>query len=61
MIGQYLHGVYYAVLMIGGNEIGPVNTGEIIFCTVSIMMGCFINAIIFSEIVVQIQNYQEAR
>jgi hypothetical protein len=63
---QYLISLYHAVLMLGSNEIGPVNTEEMAFCVAGLIMTSLINAQIFGEMAVLITvmqkkktNYQE--
>lgn len=43
-IQRYLLCFYHAVLIIGSNELGPVNVEEIVFMTCSILLANFINA-----------------
>ena len=53
---QYLSCIYYAVLMMGFNEMGPVNLIEMLFAVLSLLLTSLINALIFSEIVMIIQT-----
>lgn len=63
---KYLISLYHAVLMLGSNEIGPVNIEEMAFCVAGLIMTSLINAQIFGEMAVLITvmqkkktNYQE--
>mmetsp|Transcript_42068 Transcript_42068/g.64479 ORF Transcript_42068/g.64479 Transcript_42068/m.64479 type:complete len:205 (+) Transcript_42068:1109-1723(+) len=49
-IYQYTVAVYYAILMIGTNEMGPVSPEEIFFCTVALLASSLVYNLIFSEI-----------
>jgi len=49
---KYLTAVYYAVCMLGGNELGPVTTFESFFIASIMLSGAIINANIFGEMAV---------
>ena len=51
---KYLISLYHAVLMLGSNEIGPVNIEEMAFCVAGLIMTSLINAQIFGEMAVLI-------
>ena len=51
---QYLSSVYHSVLMLGFNEMGPVNELEMVFAAMSMLVASFFNAQIFSEMAVLI-------
>ena len=55
---QYLVSLYHSVLMLGYNEMGPVNDIEILYCIWSMLLASLINAQIFSEMAVLIQKMQ---
>lgn len=46
--------LYYSVLVIGGNELGPRELGELIFMVVSNLVGAIFQAYIFGELAVLI-------
>ena len=63
---RYLVFLYHAVLMLGANEMGPVNEAEIIFCVATLIATNIMNANIFGEMAVLVQliekkqsSYQE--
>ena len=41
---RYLSMLYYAVLMLGSNEMGPVNTAELVFCVMALITTNIMNA-----------------
>lgn len=43
---------YHSVLVLAGNDIGPRNTIQIIFCATLVTVGAIINANIFGELAV---------
>lgn len=47
---RYFTVVYYAVLNIGGNEMGPVNNPEFIFFIIIMMVSAFLKAIVFGDV-----------
>jgi len=49
---QYFESMYQAVLMLGGNEIGPVSEIEKAFVALIMLAGNIINANIFGEMAV---------
>lgn len=42
--------LYYGVLILGANEIGPVNPLEMIGCTIFLVISALLNAILFGQI-----------
>ena len=63
---KYLTCLYHAVLMIGNNEMGPVNESDILFNILALLFSSLLNANIFGEMAVLItaleqktKNYQE--
>jgi hypothetical protein len=44
--------LYHAVLMLGANEMGPVNEEELIFCVATLIITNILNAQIFGEMAV---------
>ena len=51
--------LYTAIMMLGSNEIGPVNKSEIAFCSVSLLISSLINAQIFGEMAVLISTMKK--
>ena len=50
IIDQYITMFYNAVLILGMNEIGPVNNVEILYVCVTLVGGIFMNSLVFSDI-----------
>ena len=46
---KYVTMLYHAVLMLGSNEIGPVNNEEMLFATAGLVASSFLNALIFGD------------
>ena len=42
--------LYYGVLILGSNELGPVNEVEMLFCVTVLLMSAFMNALILGDI-----------
>jgi hypothetical protein len=42
--------LYYGVLILGSNELGPVNDVEMLFCVTVLLMSAFMNALILGDI-----------
>lgn len=49
---QYLVALYYSVLFVGGNEIGPRSDTEIIVCTCILVFMAMYNATVFGDMAV---------
>tara|TARA_B110000285_G_scaffold169535_1_gene189698 strand:- start:641 stop:871 length:231 start_codon:yes stop_codon:yes gene_type:complete len=49
---QYLVSLYYAVLFVGGNEMGPREDYEIIICTCILVFMAMYNATVFGDMAV---------
>jgi hypothetical protein len=47
---KYLMSLYYSVLILGSNEIGPVNTEEFMFIVTALILSLFTNAFLVSDI-----------
>ena len=47
---QYPSMLYYGVLILGSNELGPVNEIEMLFCVTVLLMSAFMNALILGDI-----------
>jgi hypothetical protein len=47
---------YYGVLILGANEIGPVNTLEMLGCTFFLIISALLNAILFGQIADLVAN-----
>ena len=48
--------LYYATLVIGGNEMGPKENNEILFCVILNLIGAIFNSYIFGELAVLLAN-----
>lgn len=48
--------LYYSVLVIGGNELGPKELSELIFCVMINLTGAIFQAYIFGELAVLISQ-----
>ena len=53
---QYLTSLYYSVLMLAGNDLNPQGVTELIFATIFILAASIINANIFGNIAVILQQ-----
>lgn len=53
---QYFTNIYHAVLMIGGNDIGPRGEFQLSFVSSMLFVGAIINAIIFGNMAVMLQS-----
>lgn len=53
---QYLNSIYHAVLMLGGNDIGPRGSFQIAFVVIMLLAGAIINANIFGNMAVILQS-----
>jgi CRP-like cAMP-binding protein len=53
---KYWSSLYHAVLMLGGNDIGPRGTLQLIFLAILLFAGAIINANIFGNIAVLLQQ-----
>jgi len=51
---KYFFSLYYAILMIGNNELGPKNTVEMGTAAIILMFSNVLNALIFSEMAVML-------
>lgn len=47
---QYSSMLYYGVLILGTNELGPVNEIEMLYMVIVLLMSAFANALIFGDI-----------
>jgi len=48
--------LYYAIMILGINEIGPVNNSEYLFLIGVLIVSSFMNALLLSDVVVLIGN-----
>ena len=53
---KYFHSFYYSVNMLNGNEIGPRSVGSLTFVSVILLLGAIVNANIFGNMAVIIQD-----
>ena len=42
--------LYYGILILGSNEIGPVNSLEMVGCLIFLIISALLNAILFGQI-----------
>ena len=52
---QYWNAAYHAVLMLGGNDVGPRGELQLIFVSLMLLVGAIINSIIFGNMAVVLQ------
>jgi hypothetical protein len=57
---QYFVCLYYGVLVIGGNELGPTDITELIYIVAINVMGAIFNAGVFGELAVLLSNVSRA-
>lgn len=50
LMKRFLLNFYYGILILGANEIGPVNKLEMIGCTFFLIISSLLNAILFGQI-----------
>ena len=48
--------LYYAILILGANELGPVSTYELMFIAMTLLFSSLLNALIFGDIASLIQT-----
>jgi hypothetical protein len=53
---RYISMLYYGIINIGSNELGPVNRYEYLFFTISLIISAILKAIIFGDIVSLMQK-----
>ena len=53
---QYSIAFYHAILMLNGNEVGPRDTSQYIFVSTSLVVGAMLNANIFGNMAVLLQE-----
>lgn len=53
---RYLVCLYYGVLILGLNEMGPVNTQEMLYFSLTLMMSAIMNSLIFSDLIMLIDE-----
>lgn len=57
---KYLICLYYGVLILGLNEMGPVNTDEMLFFIFVLLLSALMNSLIFSDVVLLIDELTKA-
>ena len=57
ILNKYLTMLYYAIEILGSNEIGPVNTIEMIYVTSVLLLSSMLNTQIFGEIVLLVMVF----
>jgi len=55
---RYFFMLYYAILMIGNNELAPRNTQELLVGGLILLFSNVLNALIFSEMAIMLLNFQ---
>jgi hypothetical protein len=50
LMKRFALNLYYGVLILGSNEIGPVNSLEMLGCLVFLIISALLNAILFGQI-----------
>lgn len=53
---QYMVSLYYSVLMLAGNDMNPQGYGQLVFATIFLLAASIINANIFGNIAVILQQ-----
>jgi hypothetical protein len=53
---RFIVSVYYMVLVIGGNELGPQTENQYIYIVAVNLTGAIINAVIFGDLAVQMSQ-----
>lgn len=53
---KYFHSFYYSVNMLNGNEVGSRHVGSLVFVSIILMLGAIVNANIFGNMAVIIQD-----
>ena len=56
LIRKYLISIYYSILLLTCNDITPKGEFQIFFCTSAVTLGAIINANIFGNMALIIQN-----
>ena len=56
---KYFFSLYYAILMIGNNELSPRNVLEILIGAFILMFSSILNVMIFSEMAVMLLHFQK--
>lgn len=53
---KYASSIYHAVLMLGGNDVGPRGEFQLHFVSIMLFTGAIINALIFGNMAVMVQS-----
>jgi len=56
---QYLYQLYYAILILGSNELGPVNPSEMLGVTLLLVFSSIFNSQVFGEIAMIVSELQK--
>ena len=56
---RYFLLLYHAVLIMGSNEMGPVNESEMLYACLILMLSAFLNALLFSDLTVIIDVFSK--
>ena len=57
---KYMTVLYNAVLILGTNELGPVNTEEMFYVTLMLLLSTLINLFILGDIISLVDNIGKA-
>ena len=55
-IEKFTMGYYISTILLNGNDVLPTTTLEIIACSIALIMGAFVNALVFGNLVVLVQS-----
>ena len=61
IVKKMLYSLYYSILMLGLNEIGPVNNIEFVYVTFGLILTSLVNAQIFGEMAVLISTISKKK
>jgi hypothetical protein len=61
IVKKMLYSLYYSILMLGLNEIGPVNNIELLYVTFGLILTSLVNAQIFGEMAVLISTISKKK
>lgn len=61
LIDQFILSYYSSILEMMGNDINPTSGLEIFMVIIGLFTGCFMNAYIFGNLIVQLQNMNRKR
>jgi hypothetical protein len=56
LVKRFLLNLYYGILILGCNEIGPTSELEMLGCGFFLIISSFMNAVVFGDIASQVSN-----